>query len=745
MGDLDLGYGPVDRGFTHAMVRGDRKTDFDSYANRDVRIYDPDPDPIEPDGVATPTSGHMTRIAACHAIEFMTGDDPAIDCLDLAPPTQMPPNTPCTVPEPFFANLWFSAPHRLHIIEGKPPGSEYDAMSVYQALVADADAQIGHIVDAVRRCGIQDRTLLFVSSDNGAPNLGAPPLAGSNAPYRGFKNNHLEGGLRSPLIAWWPSEIAPGATNASAATSYDFLPTLADILGVSLPAEGLLGQSLWPALSGGQTLYRFGPDFWEKRGGFALRLGVMKLIGAGRGRSLYNLLEDPYEADNLTGETEWRGMLERRYEEWRLEVGRIAPTVSDTTIQQDPVDQTRWVFGGNDHVIYEPDVRFNFDEENFTFEVAITPAATVQDQLIAERPGVWSLVLQMGGSVSATVWGPSCNADEENVGSPNYCTQPVVAVAETVVSNPLAAGEHDVAFSVLGINSSFLELRLFIDGIQVALGTGTVYRAYARTCSAGSQIGAVCTYDDECPDGASEKGLCDARLDTAVRLGKSLALSAQPFEGTLRNPLFFLRNFSELDLDVDLDGVPNARDNCILESNVGQKDADSDGIGDPCDTTPWPAPDQCDDGLDNDGDMLTDFADPGCKNSSVRIENPECDDGIDNDGDGDVDSADSGCDGVGWRNAEQPECSDNVDNDGDGFTDAADPGCVDGPHITREDPQCNDLIDNDFDGLIDDQDAQCATTSDDDESKEPVCGLLGLEAMLLAITVAGVRRRFSVG
>ncbi len=74
-----------------------------------------------------------------------------------------------------------------------------------------------------------------------------------------------------------------------------------------------------------------------------------------------------------------------------------------------------------------------------------------------------------------------------------------------------------------------------------------------------------------------------------------------------------------------------------------------------------PADAACADGLDNDGDGLTDFPpDPGCQNASGTREDPQCDDGDDNDGDGQIDwdgagagAADPQCQGDGWRDREK--------------------------------------------------------------------------------------------
>jgi len=111
-----------------------------------------------------------------------------------------------------------------------------------------------------------------------------------------------------------------------------------------------------------------------------------------------------------------------------------------------------------------------------------------------------------------------------------------------------------------------------------------------------------------------------------------------------------------------------------------------------------PVVNQCNDGLDNDGDGLVDYpADPGCvsledDDEFNEIEEPvyQCSDGIDNDGDDFIDMFDPGCDHPEdddeFNEIEEPvyQCNDGLDNDGDGLVDyPADPGC-DSPEDDNE-------------------------------------------------------------
>jgi|JI10StandDraft_1071094.scaffolds.fasta_scaffold03329_6 hypothetical protein len=140
---------------------------------------------------------------------------------------------------------------------------------------------------------------------------------------------------------------------------------------------------------------------------------------------------------------------------------------------------------------------------------------------------------------------------------------------------------------------------------------------------------------------------------------------------------------------------------------------------------------ECEDGRDNDGDLLIDELDPSCIAGNEReADDPVklCVDGIDNDGDGLTDAADPGCTGPTDNdeyNAGPPACSDDRDNDGDGKTDYPfDPGCLNGNQDSEQDacpdgaacPQCGDGRDNDGDGRMDyPGDSGCQNAADDDE------------------------------
>ncbi|GEM_PF-1055757 len=132
----------------------------------------------------------------------------------------------------------------------------------------------------------------------------------------------------------------------------------------------------------------------------------------------------------------------------------------------------------------------------------------------------------------------------------------------------------------------------------------------------------------------------------------------------------------------------------------------------------------CDNGFDDDSDLLVDCADPNCYADPVCNPGYEaiCNDGIDNDGDGFTDCEDGACFGqvcyvggslcsVNYTCIERTDfCQDGMDNDGDRLTDCLDADCSQSPACAPGVEICNNGIDDDGDTRIDCQDTDCTNT-----------------------------------
>lgn len=150
-------------------------------------------------------------------------------------------------------------------------------MQVYAAMIDRIDQGIGKVIDKIKTLGKLDNTLILFASDNGAANqtpeygsgeigtvgrythVGPDWANVSNTPFRNYKTYSHEGGINTPLIAFWPDGItAPGRTVEDPVHFIDFMPTLIELSGASFDPvsprdEGLHplpGLSIAPALRG---------------------------------------------------------------------------------------------------------------------------------------------------------------------------------------------------------------------------------------------------------------------------------------------------------------------------------------------------------------------------------------------------------------------------------------------------------------------------------------------------------------
>ena len=191
-------------------------------------------------------------------------------------------------------------------------GSQERTHAAFAAMVSLLDRQVGEIWSVLDSLGIADNTVIVFSSDNG-PHIegGADPyFFDSNGPYRGLKRDLYEGGIRVPLIVRWPGKVEAGTTSDHISAFWDFLPTMADILGAEVPAGAAVdGISYLPELTGEGIQQEHDYLYWEfhEAGGRqAIRQGDWKAVRYNLDRKapmqLYNLAEDPGEEHDLAAE-----------------------------------------------------------------------------------------------------------------------------------------------------------------------------------------------------------------------------------------------------------------------------------------------------------------------------------------------------------------------------------------------------------------------------------------------------------
>ena len=162
---------------------------------------------------------------------------------------------------PFFLYLPHNMPHvpiaASERFEGK---TEH---GLYGDVIAEIDWSVGEILETLAKLGLDERTLVIFTSDNGAAVFPASKLrgvthadpngyrSGSVGPLRGRKNTTWEGGMREPCLMRWPGRIPAGAVCREVATAMDLLPTLAYLAGAQVSGDRIIdGKNIWPLMSG---------------------------------------------------------------------------------------------------------------------------------------------------------------------------------------------------------------------------------------------------------------------------------------------------------------------------------------------------------------------------------------------------------------------------------------------------------------------------------------------------------------
>jgi arylsulfatase A-like enzyme len=138
-----------------------------------------------------------------------------------------------------------------------------DVEKTYAAMVTQADAHFGQLLDLLEELALTSNTVVFLTSDNGGvnPDLTQLQRFASNGPLRGAKSSLYEGGIRVPMMVRWPGVTAAGGENGQPWSFQDFFPTACDLAGVAPPA-GMDGVSVAPLLRGA-PLDPKRPLYWE--------------------------------------------------------------------------------------------------------------------------------------------------------------------------------------------------------------------------------------------------------------------------------------------------------------------------------------------------------------------------------------------------------------------------------------------------------------------------------------------------
>lgn len=210
---------------------------------------------------------------------------------------------------PFLLYLAHSLPHiplaRSEAFVGRSAGG------MYGDAVEEIDWSTGQVIDALRKAGVDRRTLVVFTSDNG-PWLPFRTHGGSSGPLKEGKGTTWEGGVRAPAIFWWPGTVRPGAIT-DIGSGLDLIVTAAALAGATLPRDRVLdGVDLSAVLRGSgpgprDTLFYY----WDselraiRKDNYKAHFITSGAYGVGEPRTvhtpplLFDLAQDPGERFNV--------------------------------------------------------------------------------------------------------------------------------------------------------------------------------------------------------------------------------------------------------------------------------------------------------------------------------------------------------------------------------------------------------------------------------------------------------------
>ncbi len=219
---------------------------------------------------------------------------------------------------PFFLYLAHNMPHVPLHVSAKFRG--HTERGLYGDVIEEIDWSVGQVMDALQRSGLEEKTWVIFTSDNG-PWLSYGDHAGSAYPLREGKGTCWEGGTREPCVMRWPGHIPAGTECNDMLMTIDLLPTIARLIGAGLPAHKLDGLDVWPIISGQPHATNPHPAYW-----FYYEVNQLQAVVSGDGRWKLQL---PHTYRTLAGRPGGHGGAPAPYEQRKLEKAELYDLASD--------------------------------------------------------------------------------------------------------------------------------------------------------------------------------------------------------------------------------------------------------------------------------------------------------------------------------------------------------------------------------------------------------------------------------
>eukprot|EP01062_Namystynia_karyoxenos_P067748 TRINITY_DN617_c0_g1_i2.p1 TRINITY_DN617_c0_g1~~TRINITY_DN617_c0_g1_i2.p1 ORF type:complete len:470 (+),score=114.27 TRINITY_DN617_c0_g1_i2:76-1485(+) len=237
---------------------------------------------------------------------------------------------------PFFLYMSYTVPHAGGWVGTKESGAPVPSDGQYAsqtswpeverdhaAVITYLDMLVGDLLARLVRLGVDDSTLVFFASDNGAHLEGGHSYSffNSTGGLLGHKRSLHEGGVRSPTMVRWPGKVPAGRTSGFQWAFWDMLPTVAELAGATGTPQDLDGMSIVPTLLGQkQDPHEYLFFTWpggkaakgEGHSGYGVRQGKWKgVVGhcdtderpsADDVMELYDLDADPFETTDIASQ-----------------------------------------------------------------------------------------------------------------------------------------------------------------------------------------------------------------------------------------------------------------------------------------------------------------------------------------------------------------------------------------------------------------------------------------------------------
>ena len=243
-----------------------------------------------------PDADHLTRRITERAVKFIDANKDEPFFLYVPHPI---PHAPLHVSPPFMADV----PDEIKAKLKEEKKVNYGLRTkLFRPAISEIDWSVGQILDALKKNGLDENTVVMFTSDNG-------PAIGKAAPLRGRKGSTFEGGMREPTVIRWPGKIPAGQVNDELMTAMDLLPTFAKLSGAKIPTDRTIdGKDIWPTLTGESGSPHEAFFYYRDNELKAVRSGKWKLhlaVPQGRGEkgaptsALFDLEADIGEQTNV--------------------------------------------------------------------------------------------------------------------------------------------------------------------------------------------------------------------------------------------------------------------------------------------------------------------------------------------------------------------------------------------------------------------------------------------------------------